>query len=299
MGEELNRRRMPIPMTPMATARALTRSVWPVVARINGEFEPHGTGFLISHSGLVMTARHVVEPPAQKRSRSLGPDGWFDEGDLFVLIVSRPNSHGGQALPAIVRIERINFMTRGDIAICHAARANGSRPSDIDALILHPGLPKKGEKVWTFGYKELDPSVRVETIEELEVHTNPEGLLTAGVVEEVHIPRKPNSFTDFPCFTISAEIFGGMSGSPVFNSEGRVLGVISASPDWEKTATVALVGYSLATTLHFPAGAKAPLKKRLLRDLIRDGTVHSDPSVNEVIIASAGNDQYSIAFLGP
>jgi hypothetical protein len=207
MGEELNRRRMPIPMTPMATARALTRSVWPVVARINGEFEPHGTGFLISHSGLVMTARHVVEPPAQKRSRSLGPDGWFDEGDLFVLIVSRPNSHGGQALPAIVRIERINFMTRGDIAICHAARANGSRPSDIDALILHPGLPKKGEKVWTFGYKELDPSVRVETIEELEVHTNPEGLLTAGVVEEVHIPRKPNSFTDFPCFTISAEIF--------------------------------------------------------------------------------------------
>ena len=51
--------------------QAISQAVWPIVARVNGEWQPSGTAFLVSPLGLMITAQHIIEPAAKKRGRKL------------------------------------------------------------------------------------------------------------------------------------------------------------------------------------------------------------------------------------
>jgi hypothetical protein len=66
--------------------RALQRAIWPVVACIGGEWQPPGTGFFVGKEGLLITARHIIEPAAVKRGRFLNAQGkWDNEGQFFAV----------------------------------------------------------------------------------------------------------------------------------------------------------------------------------------------------------------------
>lgn len=282
-------------------ANALLSSVWPLVARVNGEFHPHGTGFLISYTGLLLSARHVVEDPAKARQRMMGPDGKFiSEGQFYALVPPRTGEDGVVRAAVALTLDHMDFSKRGDIAVCHVNPVGrGALPTDAAALMLHPGLPRMGDEVSVFGYRKIDISVREETETELAIHWKPDVMLVGGRVEEVHLPRKLHSISDFPAITISADIGGGMSGGPVLNSQGRVIAVTSHSPDWEHTGTAALVGFALATTVTFPSGNESAPRRTLLRDLVGDGTVGADESADDVELEPLCGDDYHVTVRAP
>ena len=288
------------PLTPEQAADLLLHAVWPIVARVNGEWHPHGSGFLISYTGLFVTARHVVESPSQKRGRALGADGkWFDEGKFYALIPERTGENGEIRPPAVLHMVRMDFSKRSDIAVCQLDLSEGAAPPDITALVLHPGLPRIRERVVIFGYTQLDLSVIKESEEELALHANTKSLLSSGHVEAIDPLRKATGIGDFPSFTVSAEVPGGMSGGPVINEEGRVIGVVSHSPDWEPTATAALIGFALATTVHLLPQPGSDSRSALLRDLIRDRIVGADESAGDVELVPLGGDDYQVTMHGP
>jgi hypothetical protein len=182
MREKQASRRPLGPLSGTELADVLLSAVWPIVARINGEWHPHGTGFLISPSGLMMTARHVVEPPTRLRGRALDADGnWYDEGQLYAFIPRRKDPRNGQVLPpSLVDIVRLDFTKRGDIALCQLIPGEGQPPPVVIALVLHPGLPRIGESITLFGYDQLDASVLKETPEELAINADSNAILRAA-----------------------------------------------------------------------------------------------------------------------
>lgn len=56
----------------------------------------------------------------------------------------------------------------------------------------------------------------------MEVDLSAEARSTRGCVSDVYVQARDASFMNFPCFRTTAQFKGGMSGGPIFNSEGEL-----------------------------------------------------------------------------
>ncbi len=94
-------------------------------------------------------------------------------------------------------------------------------------------MPKEGEYVLAFGYPQLKDSDEVP--ESMKNMLSNDGLHSAfGKISKVH-PKGRDSMNPTPCFEVEAHWPGGMSGGPVVNESGNVIGIVSRSllPDGE------------------------------------------------------------------
>jgi serine protease Do len=120
----------------------------------------------------------------------------------------------------------INAMTPLDIAHLNA-HILPQAPAQ-----LHLGLnklswtPKVGDAVLAIGYPELECKLLKEQ-DQRQLLT--EGMYGAfGIIREVH-PQGTNSTHPTPVFEVEGIWPPGMSGGPVFNSNGEVIGIVSRS----------------------------------------------------------------------
>ena len=81
-------------------------------------------------------------------------------------------------------------------------------------------MPKIGERLWTVGYREKSndgvPMIGCFT--------------SSGLVTELYLDGR-GSHMKGPCVEVAMNVVGGMSGGPVFNSAGKIVGVISSGFD--------------------------------------------------------------------
>lgn len=80
-------------------------------------------------------------------------------------------------------------------------------------------LPLPGERLWAVGFRH-------GTIEEDSAGLIP--LITSGIVTECFVHGRGERLAS-PCIEVAMEAWGGMSGGPVFNEDGRVIGIVSSS----------------------------------------------------------------------
>jgi len=88
-------------------------------------------------------------------------------------------------------------------------------------------MPSVGDEVLALGYANLDlsPEGNLKSDDDfLEAQL----FASIGTVTEV-IPRDPNSTRPWPLIRVRANWPGGMSGGPVFDKSGQVIGVVSMS----------------------------------------------------------------------
>jgi hypothetical protein len=52
---------------------------------------------------------------------------------------------------------------------------------------------------------------------------------STGQVEEILFRGQPSGRFTFPCYRVAARFDGGMSGGPIYDSQGRLCGIISGS----------------------------------------------------------------------
>jgi len=82
-------------------------------------------------------------------------------------------------------------------------------------------LPLIGSRLWAVGFRHG----------EIETDTAPvTPLLTSGLVTNC-FPHGRGERMPSPCVEVDMETLGGMSGGPVFNEDGRLVGIISSSFD--------------------------------------------------------------------
>lgn len=91
-------------------------------------------------------------------------------------------------------------------------------------LMLGPmqvALPKIGDRLWAYGYRH-------QFIDGGAASVTP--VVTSGLVTQV-FPHGRGQHLPSPCVEVEMDTLGGMSGGPVVNSDGFVVGIVSTSFD--------------------------------------------------------------------
>jgi S1-C subfamily serine protease len=251
----------------------IKRRILPVVAWVNGDLSMKciGTAFVISCSGYVVTACHVLLDPLDSGYGNVRVSGtaihYADNVNIGVLIATFDGgfrffgfgacSYWGTWRNSPLFHERPRLAMSTDIAVCKIDEApNGVAHQPLN---LSPRPYRVGDRAMAIGYAEM---------EDIPISTDCNGNVTAApfandlyvstgdvveVLDDNHLD--PRAQTPGPCFHFGASIPGRMSGSPIFDLElGVVRGVVStglsgAGPLDERHATGAMIGPAMQLAL--------------------------------------------------
>ncbi|MHA1536873.1 MAG: trypsin-like peptidase domain-containing protein [Alphaproteobacteria bacterium] len=161
-------------------------------------FAGHGTGFVISGDGFVVTNHHViaVDPsrlPAGAKVHFVVPDGGWRQ---------------------LRRVKIVAVFPKLDLAILKVEGLK--RPPVVLSGLTYTKAPVKGEKVFAIGFPGAADSSAVSAL-----HST----LTSGLVGKIFVGRRRPDQTDRPIIQHEASISPGNSGGPLFNNCNQVVGV--------------------------------------------------------------------------
>jgi hypothetical protein len=256
----------------------MKQSILPVVAWVDGEnfIRCIGTASVISCSGYLMTATHVLLDPVDRKYGNVVRKGntlLFPNGlNMGVFIPFNPayGAHGfrffafqqswcwGQwkESPLLHEDDRFQYLT--DVAICKIAEM----PDGVAHQPLHLSLNSfsVGEKAYALGYALMD---------DIAIGNRNGQLSIGNFVQDIYVSvgEVMNIFPDNhvrqdvptpgPCFDFKAKIPGKMSGGPILGAEGSVVrGVVSRSFSGETHSFGAMLG----PAMHLPLGDNMTLK---------------------------------------
>ncbi len=250
----------------------MKQSIVPVVAWTDDEnfVRCIGTAFIISCSGYVMTACHVLLDPKEREYGKVTREGnslLFGPGLNMGVFMPLNPAYGTKAFmflpferchywgewknsPLIHEQERFDILT--DVAICKIPPLPNGVPHQPLNLSLN-GF-KVGEKGYAFGYAEMD-DIPIETRNGERVFRQFEHDLFVSTGEVITVfPEnhlKKEVPTPGPCFDFKARIPGKMSGGPIMGAQGAVVrGIVSRSFSGEKHGYGAMLG----PMMHLPLG---------------------------------------------
>jgi serine protease Do len=225
----------------------------------------HGTAFRIDPWSRALTAFHVVEDlfePSRNGSQFvLRPNFRLAALELSGMIIGhvpmpegawRPIAECHTELSVLqLPLQLPSLRNLSELAVLRL-RPNKRRESGTPFLPLDLTCwrPRTGETVLALGFPNLDAE-RPESSDDRPIEQYLFGsFATITDVEQADTSRgRP-----WPQIRVTASWPGGMSGGPVFNSDGRVIGVVSAGFDGE--------GGASATYL-----SGWPMPQRLLRSI--------------------------------
>lgn len=166
-----------------------------------------GTGFWITSYGLFVTAAHVV-------------DEFIADDRLTTAFALHLASETTIHLRKITCVARLNAV---DLAICQANNYLEKYPNDplMNLRVrLTTTAPKVGSKLVTYAYPQNG------TLDLSDSNDPPElrgDRFEGKFLREVESSERP--FIPYPHFETSIEVKSGASGGPVFDDQGRVVGV--------------------------------------------------------------------------
>lgn len=263
------------------------QSVLPVVAWMQGDSHIRciGTASVISCTGLIATAGHVLLDPIERGYGVTGKGSNFKMKETLNFGVFIPTSPAygrrgfrffpfekywiwGQWQESPLIHEQDKFKLLTDVAICKIAEMpNGGAHQPLgmstNSFVIN-------ETAFALGYAEMD-DIPIESIEgELRIPEFQMNLYASvgnimNVFQENHL-RKDVS-TPGPCFDFNARIPGKMSGAPVFGADGAVVrGIVSRSFSNERHSFGAMLG----PAMHLPLD-DAKTIGRTLETLMKNG----------------------------
>jgi len=237
----------------------LRKAVLPVFKRdSNGELCGMGTAFHIDGWGTFLSADHVID---FAREHPKSTSCWTDvslnsNGDHPVLFLGMGLVFGTVNIPkesfAFVKHIVSALREKDDPLLSLKGKTESENAADLAVLtaVFEPGVkmphsvpvkgsgwyPQIGEWVLAIGFPELGFDENILS----------EGMYGAyGRIKEIH-PHGTNESHPTPVFEVECNWLSGMSGGPVFNMSGEVVGLVSRSlpPDGD------LPGSGMATYFH-------------------------------------------------
>ncbi len=269
----------------------MQQSIVPLVAWSEGEhaIKCIGTGSIISCSGYVLTASHVLMDPLLSGYGMVrqGTTTKFRDGFNFGVLIPHWVTGIGMTLrksfrffpiekmwnwgewkesPLLHESDRWEHLT--DVAVCKIPEMPGGTAHQPLNMSLNPFVPN--EDAYALGYAEmadiqLNPTngTLADRSFRLNLHVSVGNILTTFPQNHV----KKDVSTPGPCFDFDARIPGKMSGAPIFGARGAVIrGVVSRSFSGEDHAYGSMLGPAMNLGLDEPQ-----VSNRSLRSLLASG----------------------------
>ena len=269
----------------------MQQSIVPVVAWLNGEHAIRciGTASIISCTGYLLTAAHVLMDPLESRYGAVRQGNQVKHHDNLNFGVLIPFWASGNGMtfqkafrffpfekmwnwgewkqsPLLHEDDRWEHST--DVAVCKIAEIPDGKAHQPLNVSLNPFVP--GEDAYALGYAEM-PDIQLNPTNggiadinfRLNIHVSVGSIIST--FPQNHIEREVS--TPGPCFDFDARIPGKMSGAPIFGAGGAVIrGVVSRSFSGEDHAYGSMLGPTLDLRLDEPQ-----ITNRSLRNLIENG----------------------------
>ena len=251
-----------------------------------------GSGIMVG-PGLLLTATHVLDEIEGKKMLAFS---FVEQGHMRLWALYSGHAFRGHVESIPGQLPRFR---RSDVAVVSCLPA--SEGADQWPLVMGEvelAIPRIGERLWTVGYREetgAGNGVRMTM------------LCSSGRVTAYLLDGRGNHLPG-PVVEVAMDAHGGMSGGPVFNDAGHVVGVVSSSIGWEGgngPTYVSLVWSAVPSEVSAPwpqdywpeqrAGIQLGAGKSLTR--LR-GSTHFEGNVLKVRLADKGRD-YILERLGP
>ena len=196
----------------------LQRMVMPVVSLRDGEVRCWGTAVCIG-AGWFVTARHVIS--------DLDNDG---VEDVFIIWESDTdlNGHGTDLLGGPLRVRTWHLHDEVDLAVLTAELPHEA-PTEIRKMDWSLRMPQLGELVTVVGYSHLKGSLSVQPAGRMQLDWERTLSVGVGAVLEQRSERRGIGLRQSPGFSTDAPALAGMSGGPVIDRHGNLLGFVSSS----------------------------------------------------------------------
>jgi len=198
---------------PMGSLHEAGDALVAVVLLEDNETTVLGSGVMIG-PGLVIVATHVLDEFTARNAKpvlmTFLPDGtraWLPRESSTV---SGPSAFGPDRR-IVSDISLLSCTLNSD--------AHAHHPLTLAPLQL--SLPLIGERLWAFGYRH-------EALEDAAALITP--LVASGLVTSV-FPQGRGERMPSPCIEVEMDTKGGMSGGPVVNANGDLVGIVSSSFD--------------------------------------------------------------------
>lgn len=166
-----------------------------------------GSGVLVA-PGVVMAARHVVEPQEEKLRR--GDQGIMCSGITADGLV-------------LWRCRGVTLVGNTDVAFLMVEAAS-SLPNLLRQATLTTRMPRIGERIVIVGVKH-----HAESPTAIDDEIKMSMMTAIGEVTARYEQKRDSVLLPHPCFEVSCAASGGMSGGPAFDKDGFLLGLITSS----------------------------------------------------------------------
>lgn len=210
--------------------------------------------------GVALTAKHVLD---DVRAAQGTP-----EFSLFkMLVVSFQDGKG-----VSWHIQAVTDLNGSDLSILSLSLRSDlpfDRRFDLPYLSLR--LPKDGEAVSIFGFREINTKTNSETLSfELD-------LINCVGKRTDHFPDGRKGMVEGNHIAVTCNAPGGISGGPAFDREGNLVGVVSSSLDFDDglgPTFISLLGHVFASSFPIHWLVDEPGRERATLLQIQDGFVN-------------------------
>ena len=169
---------------------------------------------------VALTARHVVDEIFAQFGLAASSKARHQLPFAVQLGLAEPSTG------AVLRHDVVGFYYSEQIDITGLLLETEVRTGNSIVLPRLRALPPEvGEPITGVGFPKNE--VVYDSGDEYRIRIKPS--LTNGVVQEVHDLKRDGALISFPSFRTDARFDGGMSGGPVFDSNGHVCGVICSN----------------------------------------------------------------------
>ncbi len=269
----------------------LQQAIFPLVVIRNKQIVPVGTGFFINNQGLFITAAHVLEYAAEVMPY-----------EFCALFITDHLNEDGSCHGGLLPINKIWAPKTLDVGFGFATlpiNINTGESLSVKSLELNPSIPQEKSSITGVGYYQMEGNIDDKRNIDYE-HKTAE---STGIITEIHPEYRDRIMLPFPCMRTSARFDPGMSGGPVFDTKGKVCGVICSGINEEGNADYIsyasliwpIFGCEIECVIQSdPLDDNLQTQKITIFDLAEKGLVSADQSFKKIEIKNHVNGTKTI-----